>query len=173
MPSKQYAIISTSYFVGLIVMYVGTSELHFCSPHWIQKYLNPTKLSVCAKPPYLILPPCIPCFLFYPSPCIPSPYSIPSPCIPSPYSIPSHAYPAPYSIPAHAYPAPYSIPAHAYPAPYSIIIPSPCIPSPYSIPPHAYAPPILSQLMHTFPLFYPTHGGKLVWKLLAGHFCLQ
>ena len=132
MRREFYAIISTStsYFVGLIVMYVGTSELHFCSPHWIQKYLYPKKLSACAKPPYLVLPL----------------------CIPSPYSVPPHACPPPtLSHPMHTLPLFYPTPC--MPSPYSI---PPMHALPLFYPTHACIPPILSQPMHTFPLFYPT-----------------
>ena len=69
--------------------------------------------------------------LFYPTHACPPPI-LSHPCMPSLYSIPPHAYPPPCSNPAHAYPAPYSILAHAYTS-------------------H-----ILSQLMHTLPLFYPS-----------------
>ena len=133
-------------------MYVGTSELHFCSLHWIQKYLSPKKLSACAKPPYFILPPCIPC----------------------PYSVPPHAYPPPILFhPMHALPLFY--PTHACPPPIlshlmhalPLFYPTSCIPcpnsipphaypAPSSVPPHAYLPPILSHPMHTLPLFYPS-----------------
>ena len=124
---ELYAIISTSYFVSLIVMYVGTSELHFCSPHWIQKYLNPKKLSACAKPPYLILPPYYPLPLFCPTPCMPSPYA----------------------VPPHAYPLLLLCPTPCMPSPLCYL--TPCMHSPYSYPTHACPPPILSQPMHTLP----------------------
>ena len=156
-------IISTSYFVGFIVIYVGTSELHFCRPHWIQKYLNPKNLSACAKPPYLILPPCIPSPYSvpphaYPPPILSHPmHALPPilsrPCMPSPYSIPPlHALPLFY--PTSCIPSPLFYPSPCIPCP--LFYPSPWIPSPYSIPPHAYPPPILSQLIHTLPLFYST-----------------
>ena len=159
-------ICNYQYFIfRLFDCLVGTSELHFCSPHWIQKYLNPKNLSACAKPPYLILPPCIL-----------SPYSIPPHACPPPIlSHPMHTlplfYPTPYSIhppilsqPMHAlpplfYPTPcmpsppiLSQPMHTFP----LFYPIPCIPSPCSIPAHAHPPPILSQPIHSFPLFYST-----------------
>ena len=148
-------------------MYVGTSELHFCRPHWIQKYLNPPKkLSACAKPPYFILPP----------------------CIPSPYSVPSHAWPPPIlSHPMHALPlfcptpcmpSPYSIPPmHALPLfypspciPCPLFYPSPCIPSPILSHPMHTIPPILSQLMHTLPLIL-SHCMHVCSCSLPAHTC--
>ena len=123
-------------------MYVGTSELHFCSPHWIQKYLNPKKLSACAKPPYLILPRCIP-----------SPYSVPPHAYPPPIlSHPMHALPLFYPIPCM--PSPYSIPPHAYPPPI-LSQPMHTLPLILSQPMHTPSP-ILSHPMHTLPLFYPS-----------------
>ena len=174
-------ICNYQYFIfrWFYVIYVGTSELHFCSPHWIQKYLDPKKLSACAKPPYLISPPCIP-----------SPYSVPPHACPPPilshpmhtlplfYPTPMHALPLFYTT--HACPSPilshlmhilplYSIPAHAYPPPilshpmhtFPLFYPTPCIPSPYSIPAHAQPPPILCQPIHTPPYFIPPHAFPL------------
>ena len=89
------------------------------------------KLSACAKPPYLILPPCIP-----------SPLFCPAPCMPSPYSVPPYACPPP--ILSHR--------MHALP----LFYPTPCIPSPYSIPAYTHLPPILFHPIHALPLFYPT-----------------
>ena len=166
-------------------MYVKTSELHFCSPHWKQKYLNPKKNVSLCKTPLSYVTPMHTLPLFCPTPCMPSSYSAPThacpppilsrPRMPSPYSIPPHAYPPPYSIPAHAYPAPYSIPAPAYLPPilshpmhtlppilyhpmhtFPLFYPTPCTPSPYSIPAHAHPPLILPQPIHTLHLFYST-----------------
>ena len=147
-----YPIISTPYFVGLILMYVGTSELHFCSLHWYRNISIQKTVSLCKTP------------LSYVTPMHTLPLFCPTPCMPSPYSVPPHACPAP--ILSH--------PMHALP----LFCPTPCMPSPYSVPPHACPPPyfippmhtlppilsqamhtlppILSQPMHTFPLFYPT-----------------
>ena len=138
------------------------------------------KLSACAKPPYLILPPCIPSpYSVPPHACPPPilshpmhtlPLFCPTPCMPSPYSIPPmHALPL--FIPTSCIPPPYSIPAH----PSLLFYPSPCIPSPYSIQPHAYPapysilahaylPPILSQLMHTLlPISIPAYTHPILF----------
>ena len=160
-----YAIISTSYFVGLIVTDVGTSELHFCSLHWIQKYLNPKKLWPVqnplilyyphAYPPAILSHPmhALPLFCF--TPCMPSPCSVshmhalplfyPTSFIPFPLFYLSPCIPCLLFYPSPCIPSPYSIPPYAYPAPHSILIPA-----------HAYLPPILSHPMHTLPPFYPS-----------------
>ena len=152
-------------------MYVGTSELHFCSPHWIQKYLSKKTVSLC-KTPLSYITPMHSLPLFCPTPCMPSPYSIPPHACPPPIlSHPMHALPLCY--PTHACP-PLFFPTSCIPSPLfystwcipsplfyptpcipcSLFYPSPCIPSPYSIPAHAHPPPILSQPIHT--QFYST-----------------
>ena len=128
-------------------MHVGTSELHFCSPHWIQKYHSPKKLSACAKPPYLILPPCIP-----------SPYSIPAhaylppilshPMHTLPLFYPSSCTPSPYSIPAYTHPPPILFhPIHALPF---LFYPTVCMSS-----------PVLYQPTHATPLSYSSSCNSL------------
>ena len=115
-------------------MYVGTSELHFCSPHWIQKYLNPKKNCQPVQNPLILYYPHA-----YPSPILSHPMHAlplfcPTLCMSSPYSVPSHAYPPP--ILSHS--------MHALPLFY---------------PTHACPPPILSHIMHTLPpiLSQPMH----------------
>ena len=98
------------------------------------------------KPPYLILPPCIPSPysiaamhtlpLFYPKLCIPSPHLIPVHAHPLPIlSQPIHTLPLFYSTPYM--PSPYSIPLYACPLLFST---SPHMPPQYSIPAHACPP---------------------------------
>ena len=155
-------------------MYVGTSELHFCSPHWIQKYLNPKKkLSACAKPPYLILPPCIPSpYSVPPHACPPLilsrlmhtlPLFYPSPCIPSPIlSHPMHTLPLFY--PSLYTPSPYSIPLHTCPP----LILSHCMHvRSCSLPAHTCHPSMLFQLMHALltPCHMSLEGMFLLWHL--------
>ena len=147
-------------------MYVGTSELHFCSPHWIQKYMylnlkkkncQPVQNLLILYYPHAYPPP----ILFHPMHALP--LFCPTPCMPSPYSVPPHAYPPPilshhtHALPLfcpshHMHALPLFCPAHACPPP---ILSHTRMPSPYSIPPHAYLPTILSHPMHTLPLFYP------------------
>ena len=134
-------------------MYVGTSELHFCSPHWIQKYLGPKKkLSLCKTPLFYITPMhTLP--LFCPTPCMPSPYSIP-PMHALPYSIPPmHTLPLFY--PASCIPWPLFYPSSCIPCP--LFYPSSCTPSPYSIPPHTCPPLFLSHCMHVCSCSLPAH----------------
>ena len=143
-----YAIISTSYFFGLIVIYLGTSELHFCSPHWIQKYLNPKNCQPVQNPLILYYPHAYPPpILSHPMHTLPLFY--PAHACP-PLFYPTHACPPPIlSHLTHTLPPILYQPMHTFP----LFYPSPSIPSSYSIPAHAYLPPILSQPMHTFPLF--------------------
>ena len=170
----MYAIINTSYFVGLIVMYVGIMNCIFAAhieyrnisiPENCQPVQNPLILYYPdAYPPPILSHPMHALPLFCPTPCIPSTYSIPPHACPPPIlSHPMHAFPLFY--PTHAcpppilshpcMPSPCSIPPHAYPPPYSI--PAYAYPAPYSIPAHAYLPPTLSQPMHTLPYSIPAH----------------
>ena len=134
--------------------------------------LNQKKLSACAKPPYVILPPCIPSPYSVPPYAYPPailshpmhalPLFCPTPCMPSPYSIPPmHTLPLFYRTscipsllfyPTSCIPSLLFYPTSCIPSllfypspciPSPLLYPSPCIPSPYSIPP-----------MHTLPLFY-------------------
>ena len=174
-------------FVGLIVTDVGTSELHFCSLHWIQKYLNPKKLWPVqnplilyyphAYPPAILSHPmhALPLFCF--TPCMPSPCSVshmhalplfyPTSFIPFPLFYLSPCIPCLLFYPSPCIPSPYSIPPYAYPAPHSILIPAhaylplfyptPCIPFPHSIPAHAHSPLIPSQPYTPSPYSIPPH----------------
>ena len=112
-------------------MYVGTSELHFCSPHWIQKYLNPQKtVSLCKTP------------LSYITPRHTLPLFCPTPCMSSPCSVPLYACPPP--ILSH--------PMHTLP----LFYPTPCMPAPYSIPPMHGLPLFYPTSCIPSPLFYPS-----------------
>ena len=163
-------------------MCVRTSDLHFCSPHWIQKYLHLKKTVSLCKTPLSYITPMHTLPLFCSTPCMPSPCSVPPHACPSPIlSHPMHALslfdptsciPSPYSIPAHAYPAPYSIPAHAYLAPIlsqpmltlPIFYPSSCTPSPYSIPAYTHPPPILFYPIHVPPYSIPLYACPLLFS---------